>query len=313
MDQPVEDPPILGSVTKKQYFTLPAWHSGELKSGLNCSGRAFYALHRDPKRKRVVTDAMRQGSLVDCILTQPDRFEETYMVLPSDLPSRPTAKQLTTGEDSRPGTKARAAWEDAQAREREWIAFQEESKGRELISAAWMENAQRIYDVAMADPDIGPLFRDRLPSTQEGWLWIDKQGHVCAYLPDLETQAGGLWDLKKTIDTAPRPASAVAYKRAFDLQLAHYGLGYENQHKQPPDHYGIIFFDWDEPHETLVMDADEDFIAMGHRRRQRAFERIHEWDASGVYPTHPRSVLSPPPWEKPGGRTTEPLPEIELF
>lgn len=310
------DPPVdtvLGEITIEQYWSLPGWHSGELKDGILCSGRAFYAKRRDPKRKCVVTDAMKQGALVDCLLTQPHRFEQRYCVLPADLPRRPTAKQLTTGQDSKPGTKAHSEWINAQSREREWQEFEIQSQCRELIPLEWMITAERIREVVLADPDCGPLFADAMPSGQEGFRWIDEGGHVCCYLPDLETQSGGLWDLKKARDAAPRPSRATAFQRAYDIQSAHYGLGYEVRHGQPPDHYGFIFFDWDPPHETLVLDCTPDFVEMGLRRREEAFERIHHWDSSGVYPSHPRAELAPPPWMRSDAQTTEPFPEIQLF
>lgn len=299
-----------------EYWTAEGWHSSQLKDGCKLTARAYYARHLDPDREPFrPSDAMRQGSLADCLITEPGLFDQLYIVRPGDLPKRPTALQLQTGEDSRPGTKARAAWEDAQARESEWLAWEEEAKGREVVPRAWVENAEKVREVLLADPEIGPRLRDALPSSQVGWQWHDPDLGPCLYKPDLETQAGGLWDLKKSRSAHPRLFASAAYDYGYDLQLAHYSKGYGSRHWGPPTETGIIAYEFDPPFDYCLLTASPELLAHGAERRLRGFQRISELLQAEVFPSHEPQTLELPAWVKGQGPEPEPMSidEIELF
>ena len=259
---------------------------------------------------------MRQGSLVDCIITEPDSFEERYVVKPADLPKRPTETQLTTGESSKPGTKARAAWEDAQAREAEWAKWEEESEGREVVSAEWVERAEQIRDVLLTDSEIGPRLRDATLSCQEGWQWSNPELGLCLYKPDLETEGGGLWDLKKTQSANPRKFGRLAYDFGYDLQLAHYHDGYQSRHWGPPSEAGIIAYEFEPPFDYAILPFSSELLLHGEERRQKAHQRIREWHKSSCPASYGLATLELPPWIKnPASPEPEPLSidDIKLF
>lgn len=265
------------------YHDHPAASSTRLKAAITGTARRYWAQHVDPQRQPFQpTDAMRQGSLVDLLITQPERFDSVYMV----------AGDGRTKE----GKALRAA------------ALEQ---GLEPVSADWVANASRIRDTLLSDPHTGPILRDAVVTSQEPHYWTDSQGRECRYLPDIETAAGGLWDLKKARSAARRSVINQAYQLAYDIQLAHYMLGYSDRHGRPPVAVGLICYEWDYPHDCSVMEATPEFLAKGLVRREQAFARIAEWAAAGEWPSHGCSPLEPPAW------LTDPAvaePEsIELF
>ena len=78
-----------------EYHAHPAMGSTTLKTARTKTGRGFWAKCVDPNRKPFLpTDPMRQGSLVDCLETCPDKFDDKYIILPSNAPTKPTKAQL---------------------------------------------------------------------------------------------------------------------------------------------------------------------------------------------------------------------------
>lgn len=289
------------------YHYHPALSSTRLKAAVSGTMRAYWARYVDPNRVEVPpTDAMRQGSLVDTFITQPEKAEQRYLVLPADAPKRPTAKQLQDGRNSRPGTKIHDAYLDAQAREKWWEEFFPTIGKREVVTQEWWDRAEAIREVLMAHPEIGPRLRDALVTSQDPHLWFDEgMGEWCRYLPDLETDSGELWDLKKARSCSPRAMVAQAYALAYDLQLSHYDSGYCDRHRGKPTQIGLICYEWDWPHDSILMPASDTLIALGYERRNLARRLIRECEEAGVWPSHETTELTPPRWLMRG----EPQPE----
>lgn len=301
------------------YHDHPAMSSSRLKAAITGTMRAYWAKHVDPDRVETPpTEAMRQGSLVDVFITQPEKVAERYAVLPVDAPKRPTARQLQEGKDSRPGTKIHTAWLEAQEREKWWEQFAPSIQGREVIPRDWMERAEAIRGVLLQHPDIGPLLEDALVTSQDPHLWLDESlGQWCRYLPDLETDGGGLWDLKKARSCSPRAMVAQSYALGYDVQLVHYWEGYRNRHRARPEVAGLICYEWEWPHDSILMPAEPALLDMGTERRREAAQRIADCTASGEWPSHPITPLDVPGWRKRGEAQPEesmPTPEpIALF
>jgi len=286
-------------ITAAEYHAHPALSASRLKFAETHTARAYFFEYEDPLRVRTPpTDAMRQGSLCDCLITQPEKAAERYAVMPADAPRRPTAKQLVDGNDSKLGTKAHDAYLEAQDREAWWLQFTEGLGRREIVSPDWWDRAEQIREVLFADPEVGAMLRDALVTSQTPHLWVDDNGRQCRYLPDLETGSGGLWDLKKAASTSPRKMTAQSDQLAYDIQLVHYGLGFADRYGEPPVETGLICYEWDFPHDFIVMPATAELLAMGAQRRDAAIQRIDAWRAAGEWPSHGRQPLEPPPWKR---------------
>ena len=268
-----------------EYHAHPAMGSTTLKTARTKTGRGFWAKCVDPNRKPFLpTDPMRQGSLVDCLETCPDKFDDKYIILPSNAPTKPTKAQLKAEKKSPAAEKSIKFWEE----------FEEEAGDRDIITKDWKDTALVIIDVLHADRDVGPILK--MPrQSQVPFFWFDQELFgECKYKPDLEPDDLSLWDLKKGASANPRDFERQSYSLGYDIQLDHYGIGFAKQHGIEPTRRGFIVYEWAWPHDCALIVADEDFIAMGAKRRAEAIALILQYRADGYYPSYGSAIISPP-------------------
>lgn len=272
-------------MTDAEYHAHPAWSASRLKLAVTGTMLDYWAREEAPERVPFMpTDDMRQGSLVDCLLTELANFDAKYAVLPENAPKKPTATQLKAKKPS-VDTLLQMEW---------WDNFQAENIGKEIINAAWLANALSVIERLRSDPHIGPILA-KPRSSQVPHFWTDEQGRECRYKPDIETTDGELWDLKKTRSANPRLFRAQSYSLAYDLQVGgHYRLGFTDRHGAEPVRSGIIAFEWKWPHNCSLLVADDEFIEMGLERRELAFSNIAECKKTGNWPSYGEAILSPP-------------------
>ena len=267
----------------QDYHAHPALSATKIKAMATGTARRYWAKHEDPNRKPFLpTDPMRQGSLVDCLITEPDSFALRYVEQPANAPKRPTSAQLNAKKPA-PATVEAIEF---------WAEFDAQAQGREPITKAWLDNAWRVVETLHLDADIRPLL-EKPAVMQDPHFWTDPEhGVECRYKPDLESEF--LIDIKKGASATPRTFAAQAYRLGYDVQLAHYSLGYENRYGKPPERVGLLVWEWDWPHDCSMIWVDDDYMAMGLERRRDAIERILECRATGVWPSHGESTIGPP-------------------
>lgn len=265
------------------YHSHPALSATKLKTMATGTARRYYAKHESPDAKPfIATEAMRQGSLVDCLITQPDDFGLLYVQLPVDAPKRPTKTQLNAAKPSAATLDAIAFWQ----------MFDQAAEGREPITKDWLDNAWRIVETLHLDPVIGPVLCETRIS-QVPHFWMDAaHGVECRYKPDCENDS--LFDLKKAATASPRGFASQAYKLGYDIQLAHYAEGFADKNGKRPERCGFLVYEWQEPYDCSLVVVDDDYMAMGAERRAEAIERILECRASGVWPSHGEVTMGPP-------------------
>ena len=246
------------------YHSHPALSASKLKTIISGTPRDYWAKHVDPDRKPFLpTDAMRQGSLVDCLITEPHEYSTRYLVAP---------------QCDRRTKEGKAIWSE----------FQAEAEGREVITRDWEDNALKIVEALMRDPDAAPLLRDG--QGQEPHFWHDATMDAdCRYKPDIEhPDRGILVDLKKSRSANPRMFAAQSYSLAYDLQIAHYSTGWADRYGAPPEQCILIAYEWQWPHNISVNVLSPDLIEEGHRRREEAivavkrFMELEQWPSWGT-------------------------------
>jgi len=246
------------------YHSHPALSASKLKTIISGTPRDYWAKHVDPDRKPFLpTDAMRQGSLVDCLITEPHEYSTRYLVAP---------------QCDRRTKEGKAIWSE----------FQAEAEGREVITRDWEDNALKIVEALMRDPDAAPLLRDG--QGQEPHFWHDATMDAdCRYKPDIEhPDRGILVDLKKSRSANPRMFAAQSYSLAYDLQMAHYSAGWADRYGEPPHTCILIAYEWQWPHNISVNVLSPDLIEEGHRRREEAiiavkrFMELEQWPSWGT-------------------------------
>jgi hypothetical protein len=216
---------------------------------------------------------MVKGDLVDALLTPPFRIEQRFAAF----------KTIARN------TKAGAA-----------NCAEAEAAGLTPVSHEMVEQAQRIRDALHADPVVGEVLAALDPAaSQQPHFWDDEAGRPCRCLPDVVTSDGRLFDLKKTRSAVPRRFYWQAKDLAYDLQIAHLALGHQHRCGSEPAETGVIAFEWpSDPAAAidcslLIFDAQD--LQSGLARREEAFQRIADCQASGIWPSHGRHAFRPAP------------------
>ena len=268
-----------------EYHAHPALGSTSIKAMATGTPRSYWAKHVDPSREPFTpTDAMRQGSLVDCLITCPEEFKQKYIVIPDDAPKKPTPTQLNAKKPSEATIEAIQWWDN----------FNSSVNGRDVISQEWLANAMRITQVLANDADIGPVLAMQRQS-QVPHFWVDEEhGIQCKYKPDLEPEDGSLIDLKKGASASPRWFDKQAYQLGYDIQLDHYSKGFADLHGVLPSRAGFIVYEWKWPHDCALRIVDDDYLAMGHDRRHDALDLIDKCQRESSWPSYGESIMTSP-------------------
>lgn len=255
------------------YHEHPALSASKLKQAVTGTALDYWARYVDPRREPFApSDAMRQGSLVDCMLTQPAELNVRYMTAPT------VDRRTKAGKEE---------WSHALG-----IAA---ANGAELVSEDWMANATRICERLRTDETVAPYLGG---DGQTAFFWYDDAfGVDCRYMPDCEKPEQGLLvDLKKARDASPRGFQRQAYALAYDLQMAHYAEGYRERYGEYPREVALVAYEWDWPHNCAVHVLTAEMLEEGRRRREEAIVLIKECEASGVWPSWGRQEFDVPRW-----------------
>lgn len=246
----------------RDYHAHPAWSPTALKAAVTGTMRSWWHRFGPQAKPFEPSPDMVKGDLVDALLTPPFALDQRFAVYSSIARN----------------TKAGAA-NCAEAR----------AAGLTPVSQDLVDQAQAVAAALRADLRIAELLEamDEQHS-QQPHFWSDAAGRPCRCLPDLVTSDGRLFDLKKTRSAVPRRFYWQAKDLAYDLQLAHLALGHADRTGAVPAEVGFIAFEWEEPHDCALLVLDERDIAIGLERREEAFRRIAECQASGVWPSHGR-------------------------
>ena len=294
---PTASPPALRPLTRSNYHQHPGVGSTLIKAANAMTSRMLWQRYLKPDRRPFVpNEGMRQGSLVDCLITEPAQYKDRYIMQPDDLPKRPTAKQLSTGQSSKPGTKARADWEDAQLREKEWQAFLCSVGDREVISSEWERKAFRTVDALKGSTETAAVIKHfetqrnagTITGQQQPFQWLDKQYGWFKYMPDIETES--LYDLKKTRSADAKLSQWQALQLGYDIQIAHYLEGSKARTGWAPTVCGFIFYEWPategEIPDVCLRPCEDDFITYGKDRRHKALAKLQKTIGIMSQPTY---------------------------
>lgn len=118
------------------------------KSGLDVIARSpahYWAKYIDPNAKpQESTPAMRLGSLVHCVVLEPNEVSARYVVEPESAPRKPTAAQINAKKQS----------DDTISAIEYWHNFAADNVGKEIVSADDMGKALAMRTACMDEPEI---------------------------------------------------------------------------------------------------------------------------------------------------------------
>lgn len=261
----------MSDLSLADYHRHPAWSPTALKAAVTGTMRAWWQRFGPGAPPFIPSPDMVKGDLVDALLTPPFRIEQRFAAF----------KTIARN------TKAGAA-----------NCAEAEAAGLTPVSHEMVEQAKRIRDALHADPVVGEVLAALDPAaSQQPHFWDDEAGRPCRCLPDVVTSDGRLFDLKKTRSAVPRRFYWQAKDLAYDLQIAHLALGHQHRCGSEPAETGVIAFEWpSDPAAAidcslLIFDGQD--LQTGLARREEAFQRIADCQASGIWPSHGRHAFRP--------------------
>jgi hypothetical protein len=115
--------------------------NGIIKKEINLSYSALSAFRKSPQefinykfRTFESTPAMEFGSLVHCMVLEPEKLEKRYVRVPNDAPKRPTSVQLNAKKPSEETLKAIEFWNQ----------FNSENENKTIISKSDFYDAMEV-------------------------------------------------------------------------------------------------------------------------------------------------------------------------
>ena len=257
------------------YHDHPAVSASKLKKIACGTPLDYWAAYEDPDRTPIQpTDAMKQGSLVDCLITEPHNFHRKYVIAPN------VDRRTKAGKQE---------WSEAADLARVNCAT--------LIPFDWHHTASMIVERLKADPVASEYLHGQ---GQNPHFWHDSDfGLDCRYLPDIEQpEEGMLIDLKKTRSANPKHFERQAYSLGYDIQVAHYAEGFLSRHGKYPSGIVLFAYEWQWPYNWSINVVTEDLLEEGRRRRDEAMATINECLASNSWPSWGANEMSAPKWVK---------------
>lgn len=179
--------------------------------------------------------------------------------------------------------------------------FEEESVGKDVISAEDFEDIKKMYEVAYSNPYVQKLLEGE---HELSFFWVDEQtGEPCKCRPDALAEIGGqhiIVDYKTTENAETEAFKQSAIKYSYDLQAGMYSEGMK---KCTGNDYLFIFIAQEKkpPYAINIVQADEFFLKEGTLLFHDLLEILHECKVKDEWPGYMGfenevSNLSLPKW-----------------
>jgi hypothetical protein len=263
---------IRSDLSNEAYHATSALGASGLKK-LAKSPAHYWAAYLDPEREpSAPTPAMRAGTLAHCVVLEPHRLDERYVIKPE-------------GHDGR--TKEGKAWCAQMA-------------GFEIVTADQLLTARRQAAALHALPDIAALLSSGRPEVSVFWIDPDTGVH-CKCRPDLvHSTDGGDWlvDVKTTVDASPEGFPKQVAKLGYHIQAAHYSSGWTAATGRRVLGFVFACVESDYPHVAAAYTLDQVAMAEGADECRRLIDLYDECTRTNRWPGYGSEIkaLSLPMW-----------------
>ena len=198
------------------------------------------------------TPALIFGTLVHCLLLEPDNFSKQFAVWDDAI-------KKTTKE-------SKAAY----------AAFSDDLMGRQEVSKNMYDQAVEMVLKLRSTPFVGKLL---VGEHEKPIKWVDDMtGELCKIRLDCLTEINGellIVDYKTAADASPDGFTRHALKYGYDFQAGMYSEGVEATTGKKP-RFVFVVQEKDPPYAVNVFDASEDFIQHGKDKMRELLGIYHE-------------------------------------
>jgi len=162
--------------------------------------------------KKERTPAMTFGSLVHCMILEPEEVEARYIPEPEDAPRRPSIRQIQAKKPSESSLESIAFWTD----------FEKQAQGKEIVSAADWATAERMKEAVYAN-EASRFVLDQVEETEVKIEWQSFGFSWRGYIDGKGQKV--ILDLKTIRDATPRMVERAILYDGYNRQAAHYLKG----------------------------------------------------------------------------------------
>lgn len=205
-----------------------------------------------------------------------------------------------------------AIFPGATRRGKAWDEFEAANHGKTILKGDEYRRCIGVRDAVLRHPLVKQYLAKGVG--EEVLTWTDKEtGLKCKCRLDFRsTSVGSILDLKGTTSTEARWFSAIAGRKGYHLQGAHYQAGAKaNGHGDLPFH--VIAVEVDPPHDVAVYEVSEDDLYFGAQECQTLLRRVAECRASGQWPGRyvGEQLLRLPAWALPEEAQNDSGPDLD--
>ncbi|WP_435310668.1 PD-(D/E)XK nuclease-like domain-containing protein [Primorskyibacter sedentarius] len=267
---------------------------GISKSGLDLirqNPAEFITRKRHPKPP---TPAMLLGSAFHCLVLEPEKFDQEYVMEPMDAPRRPTAAQINAKKPSPDSLAAIEFW-------KQWDA---ENEGKTAISTKpgddpfWQPSdwcrLHRMRDAILLHPIASILLDPSAGRAEQTCYWVDWQTKkLCKCRPDfINDDHNLLVDLKSTEDASYTGFGQSVSRYRYHVQDAYYRDG---MHQIGHTVGGFVFVAVEKqpPYNVAVYRLGQEEVRVGRLQYESdlmKYKQCHEADEWPGYPDEVRDL-----------------------
>lgn len=270
----------------EDYLKVPAISSSGLKKVLNSP--QHYLCEIMGLSAQEESDAFRFGRAAHCLILEPSKFKELYVV-------EPTFTGLT--KDGRESSKSGAAKE---AKEKWYANLNSESQ---VVSEKERDDLTYMVDSLIEDPVIRGLLKTGRPEVS-GFFQDKDTGLWCRIRADyLSRDKDGrlyLADLKTAREVTEGIFATDAARFWYDVQLAFYLDGIEQITGEKVEQVGLIAVEKKPPYQSALYWLTEEDIETGRAWYKHALKVLKKSIVENDWPQAAKSgvMLEMPTWRK---------------
>lgn len=249
-------------IPERDYHTdLSAVARGDILS-FRKSGKAFLARRgQEQDEDAELSDPMRIGRATHMLALEPQRFKETYVVMPDFVGYTKDGKESANSKEAR---DKRASWKA------------EQKPGSEFVTAEELTHLIGMCDALLLHPQAKEMFEGGILE-KCGYYRDPITGLKCRIKPDcVSPSLNGLFDFKTARDVSYRKFGQACNDHRYDIQLVQYAAGAGIILGAKLDILGWVAVEKRPPYEVAVWIMGPQTLERAERHCRKALDGIAE-------------------------------------
>lgn len=238
-------------------------------------------------RTKKATASQKTGTLLHCLVLEPETFKDKYLPVPEVVWNTKVAKANTIqtfqellGLDDAFCTRAITLKKDEFL---DVVGNFALNDSKELLTKKEYSRALAMMDSVHSDKECQKVLTAKSTITENSLFWKNQQGTLLKERPDIYNPAGILLDVKSTCNIEKRWFMRDVEKFGYDLSLAHYTSGLEASDYQV-DEVGWIVVENSAPYDAYMLRLPVDFLRACQNYVDGLIKKIECARATDYYP-----------------------------